>query len=391
MNRNSPTKDRKIAYVQFTNPQAYPPLEHSSRILAEAGWQVLFLGTLSLTANEIQFPPHPKIRLKLLPFVKSSWLQKIAYLLYLSWAIGWILVWKPQWIYASDHFSCPLALILSFIPRLKVLYHEHDTPDHQSPNGFMKIVLGTRRLLIQRADFCVFPNQKRIEMIKKEMKSNDHFHCVWNCPSKDEVAEPKPPFRKGDSLRIFYHGSIVRSRLPISVIHSLAMLPATVSLVIVGYETVGDQGYVGQLKKEASRLGVGNRVEIKGVIPTRKELFHYCHGCDIGLALMPSRSEDYNLQAMAGASNKPFEYLACGLPLLVSQLPDWQEMFVRPGYALACNPEDPQSIAHAINWYLEHLDEMCAMGERGRQRIISEWNYENKFAPILERLHDNSF
>jgi len=26
------------------------------------------------------------------------------------------------------------------------------------------------------------------------------------------------------------------------------------------------------------------------------------------------------------------------------------------------------------------------MGERGRQRILSEWNYERQFEPVLERM-----
>ncbi|MGA9995595.1 MAG: glycosyltransferase, partial [Pyrinomonadaceae bacterium] len=89
---------------------------------------------------------------------------------------------------------------------------------------------------------------------------------------------------------------------------------------------------------------------------------------------------------MTGASNKPFDYLACGLPLLVSDLPDWRNFFVEPGYALACDMENPQSIADAVRWYLDHPEEMRRMGEGGRQRIISEWNYEKQFSPILEKL-----
>jgi hypothetical protein len=29
---------------------------------------------------------------------------------------------------------------------------------------------------------------------------------------------------------------------------------------------------------------------------------------------------------------------------------------------------------------------MRQMGERGRQRILEEWNYERQFSPVLERL-----
>ncbi|OBQ32680.1 MAG: glycosyltransferase, partial [Anabaena sp. CRKS33] len=79
-------------------------------------------------------------------------------------------------------------------------------------------------------------------------------------------------------------------------------------------------------------------------------------------------------------------YLACGLPLVVSDLPDWQQMYVEPGYGLSCNPEDVNSIADVIRWYLEHPLEMKAMGERGRQRILNEWNYETQFEVVKNQL-----
>ena len=89
---------------------------------------------------------------------------------------------------------------------------------------------------------------------------------------------------------------------------------------------------------------------------------------------------------MTGASNKPFDYLACGLPLLVSDLPDWREMFVAPGYARACDPSDAENVAAALRWFVENPGAARAMGERGRQRIAADWNYERQFAPVLSEL-----
>ena len=48
---------------------------------------------------------------------------------------------------------------------------------------------------------------------------------------------------------------------------------------------------------------------------------------------MPLTSDDVNLRTMAGASNKPFDYLARGLALLVSDLAEWKALFVDPGTA----------------------------------------------------------
>ena len=108
---------------------------------------------------------------------------------------------------------------------------------------------------------------------------------------------------------------------------------------------------------------------------------------DVGLALMPVMAGDHESQQwMPGASNKPFDYLASGLALLVSDLPAWRHLFVEPGYGLACTPEDPRSIADALQWLIDHPREMRAMGERGRQRIEAEWNYETEFGPVREWL-----
>ena len=101
---------------------------------------------------------------------------------------------------------------------------------------------------------------------------------------------------------------------------------------------------------------------------------------------MPNDSMDLNEQNMTGASNKAFDYLACGLPVIVSNLTDWRTMYVDTGVGLACDPDDPASIAAAVQWFLDHPDQMRAMGERGRRRILENWNYETQFAPVLSRL-----
>src|SRR5207244_4323487 len=115
-------------YVQYTNPAGYPPLQHSSRILAHNGWKVLFLGTGAQGAEALEFPPHPNIRVKHVHFCPAGWYQKLHYAWFVWWVLLWILLWRPRWIYASDLLACPVALLLSFVPGLKLLYHEHDSP-----------------------------------------------------------------------------------------------------------------------------------------------------------------------------------------------------------------------------------------------------------------------
>src|SRR5437016_1577910 len=85
---------RRVLYVQYTNPGGYPPLEHSSRILADAGWQVLFLGTGALGADPLRLPAHPGISLRQIPFSRSGWRQKLHYAWFSAWVLSWTIFWR---------------------------------------------------------------------------------------------------------------------------------------------------------------------------------------------------------------------------------------------------------------------------------------------------------
>ncbi len=380
---------RRILYLQYTNPACYPSLEHSSRILAEAGWEVLFLGTGGLGVDALRFPPDDRITVRQLPFRHAGWRQKLQYLGFCVWALVWALRWRPRWVYCSDPLSCPVALALTVLPGVRLIYHEHDSPTSgngglQRNSRFARFVLWSRRRVARRAALCILPNQQRMARFVGEMGNGPTVSCVWNCPSLEEVRPSRAP--SDGRLTVYYHGNIGPGYLPPSVLKAVAMLRGDLRLWIIGYETISTLHYRDFLKGEARRFGIGDCVEFLEPMP-RYRLMKMCAESDVGLALVPRNDGDVNNLHMTGASNKPFDYLACGLALLVSDLPDWRRLYVDPGYGLACDPDDPKSIAAALRWFLEHPNEMRAMGERGRQRIAADWHYERRFAPVLELMY----
>lgn len=204
-------KSNRILYIQYTNPAGYPPLEHSSRILAQADWEVLFLGTGASGADALRFLPHPHITVYQIPFCRPGWRQKLHYMRYCLWVLIWVLRWQPQWVYASDFLVCPMALILTFFPQIKVIYHEHDSPSTKADSSFISLCLQAREKLARRAKFCILPNQQRADLFDKEVKNTQNSLCVWNCPSKQAVFHPNILNDK-DELWLWYHGSIVPDR-----------------------------------------------------------------------------------------------------------------------------------------------------------------------------------
>jgi glycosyltransferase involved in cell wall biosynthesis len=375
----------KILYVQYANPGAYPPLQHSARILADDGAKVLLLGIVTTGTEALEFPTHKNIEVQEMKSCAPGFRQKIQYLLFCLWVAWAALSWRPKWLYASDLLASPIAWLLTFWPGFDVVYHEHDTPAQVNANTpaatrFMRAILWTRRRVARRARFCVLPNEKRVEAFRAQTQTNRPLYCVWNCPSRLEAAAVTSHI-SSEQLTVFYHGSIVPDRLSLNVVRALAELPPAVSLEFAGYETIGHEGYIREILAEAKRIGVLDRVKYIGALP-RAELLPRCSQAQVGLSVFSRDSQDLSMASMVGASNKPFDYLLCRLALLVSDLPDWNRAFVEPGFGLSCSPEDPQSLAAALQWFVDHPQQKKEMGEKGRQRILEDWNYEAQFEKV---------
>jgi glycosyltransferase involved in cell wall biosynthesis len=305
---------RRILYVQYTNPAAYPPLEHSSRQLADSGWDVLFLGITKHGDPRLEWPAHHAISVRELSAAGSGWRRRLHYARFAVWVVGWVVRWRPVCVYASDVLACPVVLVLSYWPGLKIVYHEHDAPQLREHGFLRRLVLWTRRKLAARAHVRVLPNVPRAEHFIRAVANHPPTFSVWNCPSRSEVTPPRSP-HAGDTLRVLYVGSIVPRRLPASFLEALALLPDGVCLRVIGYATQGQPDYAGELRDLARRLGIAHRTEFVDAMP-HPDLLVTSREADVGLVLMPVGDADASLQWMPGASNKPPRPAGCRLPRL---------------------------------------------------------------------------
>ena len=369
----------RVFYIQYYNPAAFPPLIHSASLLAESGCIVKMLGWTSLNTEAMRIEPTNGISLQLLSYNPPGFRQKLQYLWFIILAITKVLSWRPSWVYASDLFSCPIASLLSYLPGVRIIYHEHDHPG-VNLSVLPRLLMRTRKFLSARAEVVILPNASRAAAFTKD--TGRHGICVWNCPRRSEAL---PLEAHDEVLTVYYHGTLNSSRLPTTFLDAVAAEGPHVRLRITGYETIGSRGYCDLLRHKAKELGIEGQLEIIGTSP-RREVMRFCREADVGIACIPIGTKDPNLRSMAGASNKAFDYMACGLALLVSDIPEWSEMYVQPGYGRSCNPADAKSIADALHWFCQNRQRTRQMGELARERILSEWNYENQFAPVLHTI-----
>ncbi|MBC7231551.1 MAG: glycosyltransferase family 4 protein [Actinobacteria bacterium] len=81
---------------------------------------------------------------------------------------------------------------------------------------------------------------------------------------------------------------------------------------------------------------------------------------------------------------KLFEYMAAGLPVIVSDFPLWRRIIEETGCGILVNPLDPREIAEAITWIMEHQEEAEAMGKRGQEAIKDKYNWESEATKLIE-------
>jgi len=372
-----------ILFIQFTNPGAYPPLHHSSRILAQAGWEVRVLATEDFESGVLRFPSTPEIHVTKLPFLPGMAFRKLHYIWFCIRAVWEATRWRASWVYASDLPSYPAALAASLTGK-RVILHEHDSPGPiPAPTLLNRFLRFTRTRLAHRAVLNILPNHARAHAFQKQTGAKS-VCVVWNCPSLTEIAEPEGLPHEGFVL--YYHGNISSSLLPLTVIQALKLLPEDVLLLIIGYETEGHFGYNGTIRETAARLGLSDRVSVQRPV-ARFELFNASRQADVGLALFPVPTGPAD--SYAGASNKVFDYLCCGMPVLVTDSPEWNSFFSGEGCSVPCNPADPLSISQAILKLYQDRALLRAMGQRGKSRILSGWNYETQFSPVLKLLNSS--
>jgi glycosyltransferase involved in cell wall biosynthesis len=269
-----------------------------------------------------------------------------------------------------------------------VIYHEHDSPNPREEDKLQSLIVWARGKLLCDASLVIFPNELRLRRAQKWSGSDATARVVWNCSSIKELGSVdvvhSNAIDENQPLSLYYHGTLVPERLPLTILDGISKCDAKIELTLVGYTTIGSSSYDKIMREYASELGIGDLLHFKGALPTRNDVMAECCKHDAGLVLFTGENWKIYANEMAGASNKPFDYLSQGISVLVPDLPIWKELFVNNSCAIEANPDDAESLAELFDWLAHNRKEAHKMGRKGREMIEIEWNYEKQFQPVLE-------
>ena len=155
------------------------------------------------------------------------------------------------------------------------------------------------------------------------------------------------------------------------IISSLTILPAHISLVIIGK---GEEGP--RLSEQAERLSVIDRVKFVGFIP-HEDIPLYFSICDI--FVRPSRSE--------GFGNSFIEAMAAGLPVVATPVGGIVDFIDDQETGVFCCPDNPKSLAEAIMSLVNNHQLVKKIVAGGYERVVSEYSWDH----IAQKMRDQVF
>lgn len=305
------SKSSKKVVVSVTNDLVTDQrVQRTISVLLQMGYQVHFVGRQLPNSMPASFP-YPFTRFKL-------WFNK-GFLFYANYNLHlfWFLLWLKADVYLANDLDtlAPNALVAKWRKK-PLVYDSHEyftgVPEIQHRPFVKKVWITLEKWFLPKADAHITVN-KSIAALYKEEYTIDFkvVRNIGNFPKLDKIKTRAELGLPQDAYLLINQGSGINvDRGMEELLDALPLLPERVKLLLVGN---GDA--LPLLKRKAEEMSLNNRIIF---IPKQPyaELLQYTLNADCGLSL----DKDTNINYRYSLPNKLFDYINCGLPLVVSTL-----------------------------------------------------------------------
>jgi len=391
--------------ISFTGVSNEPRVLRQSRVLRDAGWNVVVLGYdgHSERPADWQFirlpqkPPYTARTYQLLSMMKVLGLMLAVYVpvfkelgarLYHRSIGNWRYVRtealrtlkenpqiSPDLVISHDYFTCDVGYSLAEKAGAKfsVDCHEYSAGQYMHDPKWVKFqrpyVIGMQDYFLSRADVVTTVCKGIASLLNEEHSIQKEVQVVRSVPFKNSQTF-KPT---GDTIDVLYHGDVSYARGLHKVIQSMPLWREEFTLTVRGS---GDQEYLDFLGELAEDEGVSARVKIEGAVPFDR-IIPEANQSDIGYFV----HRDISPQKRFTLPNKFFEYIMAGTALCVSDLPEMARIVKRYDCGKLVPAYDVHEIAAVINSFTkESIDEY----KKASIKASEELNWASEGRIMLE-------
>lgn len=353
-------------------------IEHDSRVIREAvslttrGCKVLVV--------EIQATGAAASRTKqpfdITTIAAPAWLNRIesSSILHLTaafWRAARYLRRVDARVYHAHDFTGLIAVALAGLLNRTIVYDSHEL--------FFERSGGRTRLYRPLKLIEPWLAAQAAGVITVSDAIADFMNERWRIPRPTVVrnvvdirspAEPAQLYPTHGRRVIVHSGRIAHSRHLTELIASLAYLPDERLVVLMGE---GQRHVREDIVRQAAALGKHDNVMLLPAVPVQAVSATLAQA-DVGVALLPTSRLSYRYSL----PNKVFEYIAAGLPVVVSGGVELAELTQRYQIGAVCDETDPHSIAEAIEEVLDPGNYSRLKENVREARRVLNWEVEEK-------------
>jgi glycosyltransferase involved in cell wall biosynthesis len=278
--------------------------------------------------------------------------------------------------------SWVVGVLLSIFSKSRVVFDVHEyyparVTDVLSGRIIGPIAEGLARfffnVLALFTDGLIFVNQSLVDLYKSPGKITVLRNCVRKSDFNDLSATDELKRRYQGRVVVLHIGSLREQYGPGALLNSLAYIqnPQVLFLIIGG----AGEGFLSEIEER----GHSEQIQVIDQVPFG-ELLAYLALADIGISpLQPTdKNTEYSL------ARKFLEYIAAGLPVVVSDFPEYRTIVEQYGLGLLVDPAQPEQIASAVDKLAGDEGYRHQLSENAARAFELELNWEMESRKLFE-------
>jgi len=275
---------------------------------------------------------------------------------------------KPEVIHAHDLDTLVPALVLKLLMNSRVVFDSHeDYPAMLLPLAGRTacwLALAGEKLLLKGADVVIASS----EAISRNLPYTRKPFIVRNAVDLsrfDAVSGGDLTHRVSVRPIVIYAGAVGEGRGLDQLLEAAQLTRSDICVVIARKEQDIEGPKYADLKAKCERRGIHAQFIEHGHFPS------LIRQATIGVALFqPDGTNSLNI-----LPNKLFEYMAGGIPVIVSDFPLLRKVVRGNDCGVTVDPTSVQQIADAIDYLLSNSAEARRLGANGRKAVEEKYSW----------------
>jgi glycosyltransferase involved in cell wall biosynthesis len=282
---------------------------------------------------------------------------------------------QPDVVHAHDAAMLLPGLLAARRSGAKLVYDSHElaTGVPYRRGAWPAVVGAVERLGAPRADATIAVSDGIARRLSERYRLRRPPAVVRNVPDLPPPGAVRAPELRrelgiGDAPLVIHQGAVAAGRGCETLLRALALLPDA-HLLFLG--ACGP--YAERLRAAARSQGVATRTHLLAPVPPEALLSHTSQA-DVGVSLLEDSCENHRL----ALPNKLFEYVAAGVPVVVSDLPETARMVRAHGIGWCVDAGRPESVAAGLRAALAHQGDEKLAGRLRQAAAELGWTGEKQ-------------